>query len=93
MDALPESEKFDATTLSFGGYSVVNALVLIVAVVYWCCTSFDRYIFLIGLGGSIANILGLTSRQIAYGIGPAGPVSAISTLSTLFLTIIEAIKL
>lgn len=93
--ALTENEKdklFDASTIAFSAYFVVNIVILIAAIPYWVLVHFSLKLYLLGLVGAIVNTLGLTAVQIALACGPAGPVSALTTVSNLALVVIEAIK-
>lgn len=83
---------FNASTLSFNAYLVVNALVLLVAVPYWSLVEFDLRMFWIGLVGSVLNTLGIVCIQNALSCGPAGPTSAIVALASILLVVIEAVK-
>ena len=83
---------FNASTISFSSYLVVNIIVIIFAIPYWCLVEFSPYLFWVGFFGALINTLGLVCVQIAVSIGPAGPVSAIGACSNPALVIIEAIR-
>ena len=83
---------FNASQFSFSSYLVVNVIVLIVAIPYWCLVEFSSYLFWVGLFGALINTLGLVCVQNAVSVGPAGPVAAICAISNLAMVIIEAIK-
>jgi drug/metabolite transporter (DMT)-like permease len=83
---------FDISTLAFTCYLVVNVVVLIIAIPYWSSYGFSKYLFWMGLVGSIVNTLGIVCIQNAMSRGPGGPVSAIASVSCILLVIIEAIK-
>ena len=85
-------KNFDASTISFSSYVVVNIIVMLFAIPYWCLVEFSPYLFWVGMVGSIINTFGLVLCQIAQSIGPLGPVCALTALSSLLLVIIEAIK-
>ena len=71
---------------------MVNAIIQIIAVVYWYKVSFDARIFWIGLASGLFESLGKTCIQTAIAIGLAGPASAISSVGGVELVIYEAIK-
>ena len=50
---------FNASTISFTSYFVVNVIVLIFAIPYWVMVDFSPYLFWIGIIGSLINTLGL----------------------------------
>lgn len=52
---------FKPSTISFTSYFIVNVLVLIVAIPYWCIVEFDQSMFWIGFAGSVINTLGIVS--------------------------------
>ena len=84
--------KFEATSLAFSAYLIVNLIVLIVAIWFWSAYIFSSYLFWVGLVGSFINTLGMVCMTNAITKGPAGPASAIAGLSNIFLVIIEVIK-
>lgn len=78
--------------MSFSAYLIVNFIVLIFAIPYWCLISFSQYLFWVGAIGSIINTIGIVCIQNALATGPAGPASALAAISNLLLIVIEAIK-
>ena len=83
---------FNASTISFTSYFIVNVIVMIVAIPYWSMYGFSQYLFWLGLVGSIINTLGIVCIQNALSLGPAGPVSAIPAVSAVLLVVVEAVK-
>ena len=83
---------FNASTISFTSYFIVNVIVMIVAIPYWSMYGFSQYLFWLGLVGSIINTLGIVCIQNALSLGPAGPVSAIAAVSAVLLVVVEAVK-
>ena len=54
-----ERINFNASTLSFTSYLLVNIVVLLVGIPYWRDHGFDQKLFWMGLIGSIVNTLGI----------------------------------
>ena len=50
---------FNASTISFSSYLVVNIVVMIFAIPYWCLVEFSPYLFWVGFFGALINTLGL----------------------------------
>jgi multidrug transporter EmrE-like cation transporter len=50
---------FNPSVLSYSAYLVVNLVVLIGAIIYWTMWTFDSYLFLVGLIGSMINTVGI----------------------------------
>lgn len=79
----------------FSAATVMSTITLAIAAVFWYFNpdsyyfSFNLNLFWWGLGGSVINILGIVSLQIAISTGPAGPISAFVSLSNVFLTVLE----
>lgn len=48
---------------------------------------------LLGTLAGILNALGILALNLAYTLGPMGPVAALVALTSVFLTIIQAIQL
>ena len=87
-----ERINFNASTISFSAYFIVNLIVIICAIPYWVIFGFSTYLFWLGLIGSIINTLAIVCIQNALSLGPAGPVSAIIAVGSVLLVIIEAFK-
>lgn len=83
--------KFDPSDISFGGYMIVNTLIVIGGIFYWTFVEFDWKVFVIGFFGSIINNLGIVAINHAFSCGPAGPIAALSSTSTIMLTIVMAL--
>jgi len=85
--------KFNATTMAFSSYLLVNCIIMLFAIPYWkIYDTFRADLFWIGLAGSMINTLGIVCAQNAMAKGPAGPASALSSVSYILFTIIQAIK-
>ena len=54
-----ERIKFNASLLSASAYLVVNLVVIIVAIPYWCIVEFNQRLFWIGLIGGFINNMGI----------------------------------
>ena len=84
--------RFNGSTLSMSAISLVNAILVIFAIVYWQSHEFDHDLFWIGFGGSIINTVGLVCINIAISCGPMGPVSSIGACSNILLVLVYAIR-
>lgn len=85
-------EGFNPSTTSFSSYLVVNIIVIVFAIPYWCLVEFSPYLFWVGFFGALINTLGLTCVQNAVSCGPAGPVAAICACSNLAMVVVEAVR-
>lgn len=88
---------FNPKRIQMGSATLVSSFVLVAGLLFWKWNeespelSFDLNLFYWGLFGSIINIMGITSLQVAISMGPAGPISAFVSMSNVLLTILEAI--
>lgn len=49
----------DASTLNFAAYGVVNAILLVLAIIYWTLVTIDWYVFWVGVVSSAINSVGI----------------------------------
>jgi len=54
-----ERINFNPSLLSASAYFIVNLLVMIVAIPYWCIVEFSQRLFWIGLIGGFINNMGI----------------------------------
>ncbi len=89
---LTTERNMDPSVLSYGSFTLVNFVILIIAIIYWSTNEFDTRLFLIGLFGSFFNTLGIVCAMLSVTKGPAGPATALRYVSTIMLTVEEAIR-
>jgi len=78
--------------LSFGSYTIINFLLTVGAIIFFCVHGISWKLFFIGFVGSVINTLGIVSAVHAVSNGPAGPASALMNSSNILLAIVEAIR-
>jgi drug/metabolite transporter (DMT)-like permease len=79
---------FNASTLQFTSYFVVNSLILVAAIIFWTTSkNFSPLLFWIGFGGSMLNTLGIVCAQNAMAKGPMGPSIAISNTNFILFAL------
>lgn len=85
---------YNATTVTLSSMGFVGAITLILgASWYWQeIEPFNMKLFLIGVGGSLFDCIGMVSTNHAYTLGPAGPVAALLDTSAIILTIIASLR-
>ena len=80
---------FNAQTLSFSCFSLVNFIILMVSIGLWTSDTlvFHPRYYLIGILGSLSSTCGVVTANVSVKYGPGGPSTALINVSSILLLI------